>query len=285
MLAVTPLHIRPAAAHDRAAVLDLLNHARRSFTAFGAEDLSGLLGQGDCHLAVADNGLACGFLCLTLNRTGWATLRGLVLRDGWRADPLLDTLLPPALARLRAWGIDHLVVYGTELWLLPVLQRAGFTRVEWIITLEQALHLPAPVVAPASLLRPVQPDDLAALTALDAAAFTAPYQLSSGELIELMVTSGHFAVAANPAVGLVGYVCADVVGADAQVIRLAVHPAAQRRGLGQALLDQALRYCRQNGARRVTINTQESNAASLRLYERNGFRRMGRRVPLLVRVV
>ena len=60
-------------------------------------------------------------------------------------------------------------------------------------------------------------------------------------------------------------------------------PNAQRQGIGRALLNHGLAYCHANGARRVTINTQESNAASLRLYEQSGFRRVGRRVPLLVR--
>jgi [ribosomal protein S18]-alanine N-acetyltransferase len=68
-----------------------------------------------------------------------------------------------------------------------------------------------------------------------------------------------------------------------QIIRLAVHPGAQRQGIGRALLNDGLAYCHANHARRVTINTQESNAASLRLYEQSGFRRIGRRVPLLVR--
>jgi ribosomal-protein-alanine N-acetyltransferase len=123
---------------------------------------------------------------------------------------------------------------------------------------------------------------------LDSAAFDPPYQLASGELIELMVTSGYFAVA-EPAgqdgthtPGLVGYVCADVVGDTGQVIRLAVHPGTKRQGIGSALLNHGLAYCHDHGAHRVLVNTQESNTASLRLYEQFGFRRVGRRIPLLV---
>ena len=113
--------------------------------------------------------------------------------------------------------------------------------------------------------------------------------LASGELIELMVTTGYFAVAeaademAASLSGLAGYVCADVVGDVGQVIRLAVHPAAQRLGIGRTLLNEALAYCQANGASRVVINTQEDNTASSGLYEQAGFRRVGRRVPLLVR--
>lgn len=277
------MHVFSATANDRDAVLDLLNHARRSFAAFGAEDLAGLLAQGDCLLAATDNGIACGFLCLTPNLTRWAILRGLALRDSWHSGVLLDAVLPPALAHLRSEGIEHVAVYATTPWLLPVLPRAGFVHHEWIVTLERSTQSAAE--PPSVALRAVQPHDLPALVALDAAAFSAPYQLTRSELIELMMTSGYFAVAENPFSGLIGYVCADAAGAAAQVIRLAVHPAVQRRGMGEALLQHALHYCRVTGAERVSINTQESNLTSLRLYERSGFRRIGRRVPLLVRDV
>ena len=82
---------------------------------------------------------------------------------------------------------------------------------------------------------------------------------------------------------LAGYVAAGVTADTGQVMRLAVHPALHGRGIGRSLLNSALAYCHQGQARTVTINTQDSNSASLRLYEGFGFRRVGRRVPLLVR--
>jgi len=177
------------------------------------------------------------------------------------------------------------------MWLAPALMPVGFDRLAWIVSLER--H-PRPVEAWRSVASPVgvrhiRPHDLTSLAALDAAAFDAPYQMASGELIELMVTTGYFAVAeaademAASLSGLAGYVCADVVGDVGQVIRLAVHPAAQRLGIGRTLLNEALAYCQANGASRVVINTQEDNTASSGLYEQAGFRRVGRRVPLLVR--
>ncbi|MCB0256883.1 MAG: GNAT family N-acetyltransferase, partial [Anaerolineae bacterium] len=122
------------------------------------------------------------------------------------------------------------------------------------------------------------------LGALDKAAFAPPFQLESGELIELLVTSGHFAVAEVDGIdGLAGYVAADVTGDEGHIMRLAAHPALHGRGIGRMLLNDALAYCQKSDARLVSINTQDSNQASLRLYEGFGFRRVGRRVPLLVR--
>ena len=235
---------------------------------------------------VADyDGTLWAFLCASASHSGWAYLRGVAIKDGRRVDEGLTAVLAPLLDHLRERGMSHLAVYGTALWLAPALTRAGFERREWIVSLERhprpAVDLPASSV----VLRPVGGHDLAPLSALDQAAFEPPYQLTSGELVQYMVTNGYFMLAEDPETGLVGYACADVVGDTGQIIRLAVYPAARKQGIGSALLNDALAYCQSNGAHRVTINTQESNTVSLSLYEQFGFRRVGRRVPLLVREV
>lgn len=282
------LQVYQASPYDQPRVQRLLDESRRCFAAFGAEDLAQLLASGACTVALDGDAIAV-FLSVSLNRARWAYLRGLVIADGWRTDQALTAVLEPAIGRLRAVGTTHFAVYGTELWLQPALLRAGFERAEWIVSLERHPRPVADLPTGPARIRPVQPGELGRLVALDAAIFEPPYQLVSGELIALMVTSGHFVVAestgeAGPA-GLVGYACADVLGDTGQIIRLAVHPAAQHQGIGRALLNAGLTYCAAAGARRVTINTQESNATSLRLYEQFGFRRVGRRVPLLVRAL
>ncbi len=282
------LQVYRASAQDQRQILRLLEESRRSFAAFGPEDLPKLLASGVCTVALAGDALGA-FLCVSVNRARWGFVRGLAIKNGWRTDEGLDAVLQSATVRLRVEGVTHLAVYGTALWLPPVLLRAGFERHEWIVSLERHARPLADLPAGPARIRPVQPDDVSRLAALDAVIFEPPYQLASGELIELMVTSGHFVVAervqeaGQPA--LLGYACADVLGDTGQIIRLAVHPKAQRQGIGRALLNHGLSYCHANGARQVTINTQESNSASLRLYEQIGFRRVGRRVPLLVRML
>ena len=280
----TELQVHHASVRDQQRIRRLIEDSRRSFAAFGLEDLPRLLAAGNC--IVADyNDTAWAFLCASANHSGWAYLRGVAIKDGWRVDDGLTAVLALLLEHLRAHAISHLAVYGTALWLAPSLTRAGFERWEWIVSLER--H-PRPVVdlpASSAMLRPVGGHDLAPLSTLDHAAFEPPFQLTSGELVEHMVTSGYFMLAEDPETGLVGYACADVVGDTGQIIRLAVHPAARKQGIGRALLNDALAYCQSNGAHRVTINTQESNTVSLSLYEQFGFRRVGRRVPLLVREV
>ncbi len=277
------LQIYKASPTDQSKIIRLLNEARRSFAAFGMEDLPNLLARGDCMVAGAGDKL-WGFLCIALNGSGWAYLRGAAIVNGWRTDDALSAVLEPLQTRLSERGATHLAAYGTALWLVPALQRAGFQRREWIINLERHSRPLALDEIPDVRLRPVAAYDVDQLGALDKAAFAAPFQLEEGELIELLITSGQFAVAELAGFdGLAGYVAADVTGDEGHIMRLATHPALHGRGIGRTLLNGALAYCEQSGARTVGINTQDSNQASLRLYEGFGFRRVGRRVPLLVR--
>lgn len=275
------LHAFLAQPHDRTAMLRLLERARRSFVAFGKEDLPHMLAAGECVVAFDAHGLQA-LICVAANRSGWAYLRGAAIADGWRSNEALLPLLELITPRLRARHVTSLAAYGTALWLVPVLLRLDFVRLDWIVTLERHARPPATAPAVEATIRPVTAHDLEALVALDAQVFDPPYQLASGELVEYMVTSGHFVVA-EAAGAMAGYACADVVDDEGQIIRLAVHPRARRQGLGRALLYDGLAYCHANGARTVMVNTQDSNRASLAMYENAGFRHVGRRVPMLVR--
>ena len=67
--------------------------------------------------------------------------------------------------------------------------------------------------------------------------------------------------------------------------RLAVDPAAQGRGLGRALVIDALAWLTTKGAVEVLVNTQEVNARALRLYVDLGFEELAERLLVLGRPV
>lgn len=66
------------------------------------------------------------------------------------------------------------------------------------------------------------------------------------------------------------------------LVRITVHPHFQRRGVGTALMNAAIRSYKTLGFKQITLNTQYDNHASHRLYEKFGFKFLGDRVPLWV---
>jgi ribosomal protein S18 acetylase RimI-like enzyme len=69
-----------------------------------------------------------------------------------------------------------------------------------------------------------------------------------------------------------GYAICGRAGDRGFVQRLAVDPAAQRRGTGRRLLLDGLRWMRDHGVGRAVVNTQVGNQVALDLYLAVGFR-------------
>lgn len=58
-----------------------------------------------------------------------------------------------------------------------------------------------------------------------------------------------------------------------EVRLLAVAPAARRRGIGGALMQECVRRARQSGARALSLHTTDLMQTAMRMYERMGFAR------------
>ena len=67
------------------------------------------------------------------------------------------------------------------------------------------------------------------------------------------------------------------VHGEVQIMNVAVRPELQGQGYGSALLADALRVATEQAATFAVLEVRPSNAAAIRLYERHGFARMGRR--------
>ena len=76
---------------------------------------------------------------------------------------------------------------------------------------------------------------------------------------------------------LLGYAGLWFDGVDVQVMTIGTDAAHQRRGVGALLLDALLARARELGAARVLLEVRVDNDPALRLYERAGFTRLGRR--------
>lgn len=76
---------------------------------------------------------------------------------------------------------------------------------------------------------------------------------------------------ADDAGALVGWAGLLVIAGTAQVLTIGVVSAAQRRGIGQLLLDALLGEAVRRGADEVILEVRVDNPAARRLYDRNRF--------------
>ncbi|MCY4078942.1 MAG: GNAT family N-acetyltransferase [Caldilineaceae bacterium] len=172
-------------------------------------------------------------------------------------------------------------------WLSASLKEAGFDFCD-SVQLYERRSPEVEIVRQPAVLRPVQPSDLLQLAELDAATFEPLWHMGTIELKSLLrncrfeiaefanVTAGYSALRLNSDGSPRGF-------NSAQIVRLAVHPRFQGKGIGRQLLVSSLRYTHELGADRVFLNTQASNAPSRKLYESLQFRRRGRPIPVFIK--
>jgi len=75
----------------------------------------------------------------------------------------------------------------------------------------------------------------------------------------------------------IGFVIVDEIAGEAFVDDLAVAPEHRRKGVAGALLARAETGAILRGCEKIHLECREGNAAALRLYERRGYKRVGRR--------
>lgn len=220
------------------------------------------------------------------------------LRIGpWRGDPRMAFITPiggvppsPAtvdrcLELLADQGYSSVLTSALSAPEQPPFMHAGFTVHEELHLLRNAqASMPAPpTVTPPSRLRRGHPFDLDAVLELDGRAFDSFWRLDRAGLRDARraTPTSRFRVAEHH--GVVGYAITGRAGPIGYLQRLAVDPGHQQRGLGTALVVDALRWARRRGAASMLVNTQISNGAALALYERLGFVREPQGLAVLER--
>lgn len=145
--------------------------------------------------------------------------------------------------------------------------------------LRERLHLlvhdlgDLPPAPPAALRRPRRGDREAAL-AVDARSFDGFWCLDDQGLQDALdaTTTSRFRIAVGGLGQVVGYAVTGRAADRGYLQRLAVDPGQRNHGTGAALVLDGLGWLHRRRVRSVVVNTQEGNAAALRLYRRLGFR-------------
>jgi ribosomal-protein-alanine N-acetyltransferase len=128
-------------------------------------------------------------------------------------------------------------------------------------------------------LRAAGGDRAAALAEVHLTAFDRAWTAS--ELQRLIDGTCAFALEAAPeddsVSGPLGFIVVRAVAGEAEILTLAVHPSARRRGLGRCLVQAAAVAAVGLGAEAFWLEVAVDNAAAIALYAATGFEIAGRR--------
>lgn len=221
---------------------------------------------------------------LDRTRASVAWVRWCAVGAGQPPSSSLRRLFGEAERRLTMHGVREVwcIVRSSD-WLRLYLRDLGYWNVDRIFTFKAS---PARLVEAARprddlVIRPAALADLAAVCALDAQVFAEPWRFPPALMTCMMTQAFSFTLAVRGG-EIVGYSCASLFEGDGHVVRLAVHAAHRRQGIGAALLADCAARMMRAGVNLVTLNTQGSNRDAQRFYRRLGFALLGEK-PAVVR--
>lgn len=118
-------------------------------------------------------------------------------------------------------------------------------------------------------------DLLDAIAALEIRAFTVPW---SRKTFEGAFASDNISIfAAVEGDVLLGFACLLCIGADGELLNIAVDEAYRGRGVGSALMDALMERAESRAVETVFLEVRESNAPARHLYGKYGFAEIGKR--------
>jgi [ribosomal protein S18]-alanine N-acetyltransferase len=127
-------------------------------------------------------------------------------------------------------------------------------------------------------IRPATLNDVSAILAIERQATGAAHWTS--EQYNKLLASGVVLVAEQAAEEpgkVCGFICAQAVANEWEIENVVVATAFLRRGIANTLLRELIQHAQKAAASAILLEVRESNSPARRLYEKQGFREVGRR--------
>lgn len=292
--------VRVATEADKVDIVELLRHApfrhihadwrlpvdwlgEKSFVVIPKMPLSERLDTFTTKL-FPQRSMLMGCLVATADPAPASWVRAAALDYIEQPEVALGEMLAQVEAALVETAVTHLAWLIIDTWPLAWLANYDFFQANEIETyVKEDLSLPPQPPAADLVVRPVVLDDMPVLAAMETAAFEPLWRHSLDSLRLAFSQTISFDVAEwqGQVVGFQFSTTARRRGAH--LSRLTVSPDVQGKGVGSALLSHAIEGYRQRQLEYVSLNTQIDNYASLRLYEKFGFRPAEERLPVMVK--
>lgn len=132
------------------------------------------------------------------------------------------------------------------------------------------------MIASGASIREMGTRDIPAVAAMESEVFPDPWTeemfreaLTLSNSVNLVVEDGDGS--------LCGYLCGQTVVDEIQIHNVAVAGTHRRRGIGRSLLEYAEQQGTERGVVCAILEVRTTNTAALAMYDRMGYRRIGRR--------
>jgi ribosomal protein S18 acetylase RimI-like enzyme len=270
--------IRPVGPGDRTLIERLVAAAHWRHAHLDWLDAGDLVGSAPFLVAIErDRPLACLACPPDPPGSSWIRVFAGVSRvsavEAWQA------MWPQACAAAVELGAGTAAALTTDPWMASLLQESGFAESNRVVFLEHEGKTGAPAIPAGARLRSYQSADLQAVHEVDQEAFDGLWRYSQPVLAAALAQAASVTILEAEGC-IAGYQLSTASALGAHLARLAVRPELQGRGYGRALVEHLLHEFGRQGFDRVSVNTQEDNAPSLRLYRRLGFRDTGQSYPV-----
>lgn len=176
------------------------------------------------------------------------------------------------LAHLRGLGVERVLTGALHQSELAPFLANGFTEHERLHLLRHDLRA-LPEASTQVRTRRAWRRDIADVLTIDARAFDDFWALDRRGLEDAVRATpiSRFRITRQPGRPVAGYAVTGQASDRGYLQRLAVDPTQHRKGLGRALVADALGWLKRHGARSAMVNTQERNVSALSLYRACGF--------------
>lgn len=222
----------------------------------------------------------------------------ITLSTGWfraRARPWNDQVTEPMI-RLDRGGAEFLIsvtrrihelagrvcyspaLFGSSsrVWL-----RSGFEPHAGLRIMERGLNPVASVASDIEVTSNSDPN-WEAILEVDRASFEGFWSMSREGLFEALMTNrAHTLLVVPDNDAVAGYAIVGSQWGVTYLHRIAVHPGWAGRGLGRALVGEAVRWGAANGGRTMILNVRPDNHRAIALYQRTGFTDTGTELTVL----
>lgn len=185
---------------------------------------------------------------------------------------LLDELTPHLLAR----RMRYLHYSGNDEqndWLRDVLLTRGFFPYRQLYAYDKFDYTIPTTGNQQVNVRPLERRDIPTLLTIEAACFEDLWRYDAVSFENIAATHPYFVVAELNG-QVIGYQFNAIDAEYGYLVRIAVHPSLNSKGVGARLMAEAIRFFERERVLRIMLNTQDDNLHAHRLYEWFGFVRI-----------